>query len=157
MDGDKRRKKDRDPSQEYTSLICGLYGDTYDDREEDSSIRGLDWRPGQKALHTSLSAFKKELEKKGIELSTAKIRKVLITGGCYTTERSREVAELYEQYKSIRRVAEELEVSEALVKMYLPYTKTVYDLGEERTGNAKRVARYRKLQKDTVRCEESTF
>ncbi len=141
--------KEKDPSQEYIKFICGLYGDVYDDREEDSSIGGLDWQPGQKALHTSLAAFKNELGEKGIDLSTAKIRKILITGGCWTTERSREVAELYEEYGSIARVAEELEVSEALVTMYLPYEKTVYDLGEDRSGNAHRIVRYRKRQKNT--------
>lgn len=144
---DKRRKEKKDPSREYIDFICGLYGDTYDDREEDSSIGGFDWQPGQKANHTSLKQFQKELEDKGIELSTAKIRKILISGGCWTTERSREVAELYEQYKSVSHVAEELEVSEALVIMYLPYEKVVYDLGEERTGNAKRIARFRERQK----------
>jgi len=146
---DGRQKEKRDPGQEYINFICGLYGEVYDDREEDTSIGGPDWQPGMKALHTSLDAFRKELAEQGINLSTAKIRKILITGGRYTTKRSREVARLYEQYGSIARVAEELEVSEALVKMYLPYEKTVYDLGEERTGNAKRVERWRERQNVT--------
>lgn len=58
MAEDKRREKKCDPSRVYIDFICGLYGDTYDDREEDSSIGGLDWQPGQKVLHTSLSTFK---------------------------------------------------------------------------------------------------
>ena len=82
------------------------------------------------------------LKEKGIELSTAKIRKILITGGVYTTERSREVAELFERYKSVKLVAAELGLSTALISMYLPYGKTVYDL-EEKSGNARRVARWR--------------
>jgi hypothetical protein len=82
---------------------------------------------------------KLELAQRGINLSTAKIRKILITGGCWTTERSREVAELYGKYKSVSRVAEELGMSSALVNMYLPYEKTVYDL-EEKSRNAKRVS-----------------
>ena len=139
----------KNPSQEYIKFICDLYGDVYDDREEDSSIGGEDWKPGQRAIHTSLNQFQKELaEEHGISLSTSKIRKILITGGCWTTERSREVAELYEQYGSIARVAEELEVSDALVTMYLPYEKVVYDL-EDKSGNAQRIVRYRKRRKDT--------
>jgi hypothetical protein len=134
------------PSQEYIKFICDLYGDVYDDREEDSSPGGLDWQPGQKANHTSLKQFQNALEEKGIKLSSSKIRKILITGGCYTTERSREVAELYEEYGSVARVAEELEVSDALVTMYLPYEKVVYDL-DDKSGNAKRIERYRKRQK----------
>ena len=139
---DKRRKEKKDPSQEFITQICDLYNDTYDDREEDSSPGGADWQPGLTANHTSLASFQKALKEQGIELSTAKIRKILITGGVYTTERSREVAELFEKYRSVRRIAEELDVTEALVNMYLPYGKTVYDL-KEKSGNAKRIERWR--------------
>lgn len=140
---DRRRKVKRDPSGEFIGLICRLYGDSYDDREEDSAPGGESWVPGQKANHTSLAAFQKILlEVHGISLSTAKIRKILITGGLWTTERSREVAELYEKYGSISRVAEELGLSLNSVITYLPYQRTVYDL-EDRTGNAKRIKRWR--------------
>ena len=108
--------------------------------------------PGVPANHTSLAAFQKTLKEKGIELSTAKIRKILITGGVYTTERSREVAELFERYKSVKLVAAELGLSTALISMYLPYGKTVYDL-EEKSGNARRVARWR--EKKAVDGEHS--
>ena len=137
-ENDGRRREKKNPSADYVSYICALYDDIYDDREEDSSIGGDDWAPGKTALHTSLNSFQKELEEYGIKLSTAKIRKILITGGCWTTERSREVAELYEKYGSVARVAKELELSETLVKTYLPYGKVVYDL-EEKSGYARRV------------------
>lgn len=139
---DKRIREKGNPSQEFVDLICSFYGDVYDDREEDSKPGGDDWVPGEKADHLSLAAFKKELEKKNIKLSTAKIRKILITGGCWTTKRSREVAELFEEFKSIKAVAAELDISTALVTMCLPYEKTVYDL-EKKSGNAKRVQRWR--------------
>lgn len=135
------------PSQEYIKQICDLYGDVYDDREEDSAPGGLDWQPGVKANHTSLQQFQQELKEKGIKLSTAKIRKILISGGVWTTERSREVQELYEKYGSVARVAEELDVSDALVTMYLPYEKTVYDL-EDKSGGAKRTEKWRERNKD---------
>ena len=145
-ENDGRRREKKNPSADYVSYICALYDDIYDDREEDSSIGGDDWAPGKTALHTSLNSFQKELEEYGIKLSTAKIRKILITGGCWTTERSREVAELYEKYGSVARVAKELELSETLVKTYLPYGKVVYDL-EEKSGNARRVERWREKKK----------
>lgn len=136
------------PSQEYIKQICDLYGDVYDDREEDSAPGGLDWQPGVKANHTSLQQFQHTLEQEyNIKLSTSKIRKILISGGCWTTERSREVAELFEKYGSVRDVAEELDVSDALVTMYLPYEKTVYDL-EDKSGGAKRTEKWRERQKD---------
>ena len=149
---DKRRKEKKDPSRKFITQICELYDDVYDDREEDSRPGGDDWLPGVSANHTSLKQFQKELKEKGIILSTAKIRKILITGGVYTTERSREVAELFERYKSVKLVAAELGLSTALISMYLPYGKTVYDL-EEKSGNARRVARWR--EKKAVDGEHS--
>lgn len=149
-DTDGRRCEKKNPSADFIDQICFLYHDTYDDREEDSSIGGEDWAPGKIALHTSLNSFQKELEEGyGIKLSTSKIRKILITGGCWTTERSREVAELYDKYKSVARVAKELGLSETLVKTYLPYNKVVYDL-EDKSGNAKRVERSREKKKNII-------
>lgn len=133
----------KDPSQEFITLICSLYNDHYDDREEDSSIGGEDWVPGVKANHQSLAAFQKELrDNHNISLSTSKLRKILITGGVWTTERSREVAELFGELGSIGAVAEALDVTESLVTMYLPYGRIVYGL-EDKTGNARRIERYR--------------
>ena len=141
---DKRRKGIKVPSNDFIEMICALYNDCYDDREEDTSLGGEDWSPGKKAKHTSLVAFKKTLLKDhGIDLSTAKIRKILITGGCWSTRRSREVEKLYKKHKSIKLVAQKLGMSTELVTMYLPYKKVVYDL-EDKSGNAKRVERWRK-------------
>lgn len=95
----------------------------------------------------NLISFKKTLLKEhGIDLSTAKLRKILITGGCFSTKRSREVARLYEKLGSISLVAKELGLTTELVTMYLPYKKVVYDL-EEKSGNAKRVERWRNKQR----------
>ena len=145
-----------DPSAEYIEMICDLYGDIYDDREEDSKPGGKDWMPGVPAGHTSLSAFPKKLDKMGMKLSRTKIQKILITGGCWTTERSRAVAELYEKYTMdqktggegmppkavVKQIAEELEISTVSVNINLPYGKTVYDL-EEKSSNAKRIEKHR--------------
>ena len=62
-----------------------------DDRIEDSSPHGADWKPGgQCADHLSLKRFKKLLiANYGIELSTAKIKKILISGGRWANEQSR--------------------------------------------------------------------
>lgn len=146
-ENDGRRREKKNPSKDFIDMICDIYGDSYDDREEDSSPGGADWVPGEKANHTSLAAFKEELEGYGYNMSTAKIRKILITGGCWTTERSREVGELYEKYKSVAKVAKEIGTSEALVKMYLPYEKVVYDL-EDKSGNAKRIDRWREKKRN---------
>jgi predicted transcriptional regulator len=46
----------------------------------------------------------------------------------------------------VARVAKELGLSETLVKTYIPYQKVVYDL-DDKTGNAKRVERWREKKK----------
>ena len=161
--------KEQAPSWEYIRNICELYGDIYDDRIEDcrppaagEDIRdpGEDWMPGQEADHKSLNAFQKELMDIGIKISTSKIRKILITGGCWTTERSREMAELFEYYTTsvdkggngltgdvaVKKIAEKLEVSIATVSINLPYQNVVYNL-ENRSSNAMRCARYKERRK----------
>lgn len=143
------------PSQEYIEFICSLYNDQYDDRIEDSKPSGSDWRPGTAAEHKSLIAFQKELEEKGIKLSTSKIKKILITGGLWTTERSREIAQLYQSHtadgiaadEAVKLVAEELDVSVVTVNTNLPYTSVVYNL-ENKSQNARRCERYKERHKD---------
>ena len=131
---DGRKKIKADPSREYVDYICGLYGDSYDDRKEDSKLHGKDWLPGERVNHKSLEGFRKQLKNShDISLSTAKIRKILITGGRWSTERSREIQKKYTELKSVPLVAESLGLS-ALVVMNLPYEKVVYDL-EDKSGN----------------------
>lgn len=164
--------REQTPSREYVEYICNLYADVYDDRLEDcrppaagDALRdaGEDWKPGQVAEHKSLAAFQKELEVQGIKLSTSKIRKILITGGCWTTERSREIAELLEYYISpvdeggkglsgdvaVKKIAEDLKVSIVTVSVNLPYQNVVYKL-ENRSSNARRCARYKERKKQYI-------
>ena len=168
--------RNADPTNEYIKYICSLYDDVYDDRVEDCKPPaagveyrdpGADWVPGQPAKHKSLIAFGKELEAIGIKLSTAKIRKILITGGCWTTERSREIGELFEEYTravddggkglahdvAVARIAEELNVSIVTVSVNLPYLNVVYNL-ENKSSNAKRCARYKERKRSNT---ETTF
>ena len=89
------------PSQKYIDLICFLYGDIYDDREEDSRPGGANWQPGVRAAHRSIASFQRDLQVvHGISLSRSKIQKILIAGGCWSTERSREVQQLFDEYTS---------------------------------------------------------
>ena len=149
------------PSQEYVAFICQLYGDRYDDREEESKIKGLNWEPGMKASHKSMAAFQKDMEEiHGIHLSRTKLQKILITGGCWTTERSREIQWLYEEYTApveengkgldskaaVLAIAKHLGISTVSVIINLPYGKVVYDL-ENKSANALRIDKYRSRQK----------
>ena len=153
------------PSKEYVDYICKLYGDVYDDRIENCKPPvagteprepGEDWMPGQEAAHKSLIVFQDELVSMGIKLSSSKIRKILITGGCWSTERSREIAMLFERYTAnecnltadmaSKRIAKELGVSLVTVNVNLPYRNVVYNL-ENKSKNAVRCARYKERKK----------
>ena len=92
----------------------------------------------------------------GIRLSSSKIRKILITGERWSTERSREIGKMFDEYtklkseggevlksdKVVTRIALELDVSVVTVSVNLPYQNVVYKL-ENRSCNAKRCAKYR--------------
>lgn len=154
-----------DPTAEYIDYICSLYGDIYDDRFEDCKppaagdavrVPGKDWIPGQVANHKSIIAFQRELEDKGIKLSSSKIRKILITGCCWSTERSREIKALFDHYilpksngglglkreAAVANIASDLDISVVTVSVNLPYESVVYKL-EQKSSNAKRCKKYR--------------
>lgn len=146
---------ERTPSKSFIDLICREYGDSYNDEIEDAAPGGLDWFPGQKARHKSLAFFQWELKNKGIKISTGKIRKILITGNLWSTERSREVGIMYEALttpkpegeglspdKARKRIAEELGISPGMVVNLLPYNRVVYGL-EDKSSNAVRCDRSR--------------
>ena len=153
------------PTREYIDYICKLYGDVYDDRIEnckppsagdDPRESGENWMPGKVAAHKSLIVFQDELAAMGLKLSSSKIRKILITGGCWSTERSREIAKLFEWYtasewrltadEASKRIAKELGVSLVTVNINLPYRNVVYNL-ENKSKNAVRCARYKNRKK----------
>ena len=143
------------PSRDYIDMICRLYGDAYDDREEDSRINGENWEPGRRAAHKSIRLFQAELREKGIDLSRSKIQKILITGGVWTTERSREILSLFESYTTekkmtsamaIRAIAKHLDISPVAVSINLPYQRVVYEL-YEKSRNALRIEKYREKKK----------
>lgn len=169
-----RKMVSGDPiSVAFIRKICALYGDCYDDRLEDSRPptagsrngqtdkrpSGADWEPGLTAGHKSLSAFQKELlDKHGVRLSTSKIRKILISGGLWTTERSREIQTLYTELtkpqlgvnpeKVVSLISQKLGVSKPTVVVNLPYINGVNRL-EKKSKNAKRCAKYRKKKQES--------
>lgn len=144
-------------SQDYINFICRLYGDAYDDREEDSRIGGENWEPGMRAAHKSIRLFQKELhEVYDIRLSRSKIQKILITGNRWSTERSRVIGALYEKLTAstkdggkdlplkaaVAAIAEHLGVSTVSVSINLPYQKVVYALNDK-SRNAQRIQKCR--------------
>lgn len=144
-------------SIEFISFVCALYGDVYDDRKEDSKPGGVSWVPGTLAEHKSLTQFQKELLcDHNIKLSRSKIQKILISGNCWSTERSRQIQKMYgEKIKEnskanlvVKEIADELGISVVTVNINLPYGKVVYDL-KDKSSNAKRIDRWRSKQSNS--------
>lgn len=79
---------------------------------------------------------------KQMELSPMKTRKILITGGVYSTDLSTEIGELYQDGKTVAEIAALLDTTPANVNSYLPYERIIYNM-EERSVEADRQARYR--------------
>lgn len=133
------------PSQDYIDKICALYGDPYDDR-----VSGP---------HKSLRGFQKELAEQGINLATGKIRKILITGGKWSTETTRTVGELYEYYteyvsesKAIDMIASDYGITEACLCINLPYRVGMYK-SVTPSKNAIRCKRHRLKMKQNNRSD----
>lgn len=167
-------------SDAFIEKICVLYDDYYDDRIEDSKppsagrkngaaqiqSAGVDWHPGMHAGHKSLSTFQQELLRKGIRLSTSKIRKILISGGVWTTERSREVQAMFSSLlhgsstikpdQVVAIISEKLDISKAIVMINLPYINGVNGL-EQKSPNAIRCARYREKKKENCEFESPLY
>ena len=158
-----------DASKDYINYICSLYNSSYDDRIENTApptaggedrTPGEDWMPGVVANHKSLAAFQRELAEQGIKLSTSKIKKILITGGLWTTETTREIQSIFNAYTAtaehggegldpaaaIKRIAEELGISTVSVSVSLPYSAVVYNLPEP-SANAKRCRRWKERKR----------
>ena len=85
-------------------------------------------------------------------ISHLKVRKILITTGMYSTEKSRMIKELKEKGKSNIEIMRITGLSRASVNSYLPYTKIVYN-AEELSTNAERIRKYRERQQILKRVE----
>lgn len=77
-----------------------------------------------------------------VEMSTTKVRKILITKGLWSSKRSKQISELFHKGKSSSEIAEILKITRAMVQNYLPYEKGLYD-EDEKTDTAIRSEKYR--------------
>ena len=83
---------------------------------------------------------------KKFELSVMKVRKILITGGVYSTELSTEIDALWRDGKTASEISVLLGTTVANVNSYLPYGRIIYNM-EERSVEADRQARYRERKR----------
>lgn len=77
-------------------------------------------------------------------ISIIKVRKILITEGLWSSERSDKINRLLKEGMSVKEIASKLYITECLVQAYMPYERGFY--GEEKSMDAKRSDSYRKRQ-----------
>ena len=145
-------------TEEMIKSACSLFGEPYDDRETPTS---LFLSPhGQKPEHTSLRSVAEEME-----ISTVKVRKLLISGGFYSTVTSRTVKRLYDEAvkenikngmnpaqaekHAVITVSHQTHFGRASVYSYLPFKNDAYGI-EEKSAAAIRQRRYRERKRNAA-------
>ena len=128
---------------ELVEKICSFFGRVYDDFEEErhQALRGH--RPGDDKWEEIMAGdptINETTEEFGI--TPMKVRKLLITGGCYDTEMYREVMGLKEKGLSVEQIVEKLQKKLGTIRSYFPYERVIYNL-EERSVNADRLQRFK--------------
>jgi hypothetical protein len=90
--------------QELLTAVCDYYGDPVDDRQLED--------PDHISLHDVADRF---------DITVMKARKLLITGGLYSTAISRKIQEFHAQGLTVAQITEETGLKRASINSYLPY------------------------------------
>lgn len=145
-------------TEDLIAEACSLFGELYDDRESPTSL--FSSPHGQKPEHISLRSVAEEME-----ISTVKVRKLLISGRFYSTVTSRTVKQLYDEARAAYLKKEECpaqaekfavitvscqtHLGRASVYSYLPFKNDAYGL-EEKSAAAIRQMRYREKKRSAT-------
>ena len=128
--------------QEYLSCVADCFGKPYDDRNYDED---------------NLSAQRDSTSLRGVcdefSISIPKARKLLITAGVYSTEKSRMVAVLSAQGKSVEEIVLLTDLSRSSVSSYLPYQTFSYNM-DECSRHAEDSRKYRERRKAVEELQE---
>ena len=115
--------------EELVKMACDLFGPPYDDREEDKLSRRSIREVGR-IMH----------------LSEAKVKRLLIEGGWYSTKETRAVRRLMRSGKTDEQIAEELGITTHKVRVLKPYKDSrIYGIG---TVSAQKNRMYRRRKSE---------
>ena len=115
--------------EELVKMACDLFGPPYDDREEDKLSRRSIREVGR-IMH----------------LSEAKVKRLLIDGGWYSTKETRAVRKLMRSGKTDEQIAEELGITTHKVRVLKPYKDSrIYGIG---TVSAQKNRMYRRRKSE---------
>ncbi len=121
--------------QELLTAVCDFYGEPVDDRELED--------PDHISLHDVADRF---------GITVMKARKLLITGGLYSTSLSRKVQELHAQGLTVAQITEETGLKRASINSYLLYEHIIYNLPDI-SIKAERQKQYRVRKRNSVRTD----
>ena len=133
-----KRKPNYNPTstmQELLTAVCDYYGDPVDDRKEED------------ADHVSLHDVADEFD-----ITVMKARKLLITGGLYSTSLSRKIQELHADGLTVAQITEKTGLKRASINSYLPYTNIIYNLPDI-SIKAERQKQYRVRKRNNTRTD----
>ena len=119
--------------QELLAAVCDYYGDTVDDRNEEV--------PDHISLHDVAARF---------DITVMKARKLLITGGLYSTDISRRIQALHAEGKTTAEIMGLTGLNRASINSYLPYAHIVYNLPDI-SIKAERQKQYRVRKRNNAR------
>ena len=123
--------------------ICSYFGRVFDDEEYEKHRRLRGHRPEDdvwKKIMGGKPTVNQTAEK--FHITPQKVKKLLITGGCYDTTLFRIIREKREQGLSVEEIGEQLGLRTVTVRSYLPYERVIYNL-EERSVTADRLQRFK--------------
>lgn len=128
---------------ELMERVCTFFGRVFDDYEAErhAALRGH--RPGDEKWLEIMEDYPTISETaEEFSVTPMKVRKLLITGGCYNTEMYREIVRLKAKGLSVEQIAEKVNKKPVTVRSYLPYERVIYNL-EERSVNADKLQRFK--------------
>ena len=134
-----KRKPNYNPAstmQELLTAVCDYYGDPVDDREPES--------PDHVSLHDVAEKF---------GITVMKARKILITGGLYSTTISRRVQALHAEGKTTEEIMKLTGLRRASINSYESYKNIIYSLPEI-SIKAERQKQYRVRRRNKTRTDE---
>lgn len=121
--------------QELLTAVCEYYGDPVDDRKEED--------PDHVSLHDVAEEF---------NITVMKVRKLLITGGLYSTALSRRIQDLHNQGLTVLQITEKTGLKRSSINAYLPYSNIIYNLPDI-SIKAERQKQYRVRKRNSVRTD----
>lgn len=137
---------------ELVEKVCSFFGRVYDDFEEERHLALRGHRSGDEKWEELMGGEPTINETAAeFDITPMKVRKLLITGGCYDTEIYRRIKALREQGKTVEAIAERIQKKSITVRSYLPYERVIYNL-EEKSVNADRLQRFKERWGGYKKC-----